>query len=136
MYISKAFDKCDHKIILAKLHHIGIRGKIYSWITDFLKNRQQYVVIEGQQSKFEWITSAVPQGSVLGPLLFLILMYDITHGINEKIISSFADDTKLWRGITTINEEVLLQNSANSIYDWANVNNAEFNTKKFQAIRF
>ena len=133
---SKAFDKCDHNIILSKLHHIGIRGKIHSWISDFLKNRQQCVVIEGQRSKVERTTSGVPQGSVLGPLLFLILMYDITHGINEAIISSFADDTKLWRGITGINEEVLLQNSANTIYTWATQNNAEFNTKKFQAISF
>ena len=63
-------------------------------------------------------------------------MYDITYGINEAIVSSFADDTKLWRGINTIREEALLQNSADFIYTWANLNNAEFNTKKFQAIRF
>jgi hypothetical protein len=90
---SKAFDKCDHNIILQKLHTLGIGEKITTWIEVFLKRRQQMVVVRGALSAPVWCTSGVPQGSVLGPLLFLVLMYDITEGINHAILSSFADDT-------------------------------------------
>ena len=133
---SKAFDKCDHNIILRKLHTLGIRGKINTWICGFLKIRQQKVVIRGFQSTPVWCTSGVPQGSVLGPLLFLVLMYDINKGINNSMLSSFADDTKIWKGITTIRHEVLLQDDLDLIYIWAQNNNMEFNSDKFQAIRF
>ena len=76
---SKAFDKCDHGIILDKLTALGISGKLNRWIEDFLRNRKQIVVVEGCKSEAVNVSSGVPQGSVLGPLLFLILMYDITH---------------------------------------------------------
>ena len=133
---SKAFDKCDHGVILHKLHILGIRGKIHAWIEGFLRNRKQCVVIEGCSSTKVWSTSGVPQGSVLGPLLFLILMYDISKGITYAIISSFADDTKAWMGISTLRDSVRLQIDLDQIYNWAKFNNMEFNGKKFQAIRF
>ena len=133
---SKAFDKCDHNIILSKLHTLGIRGKINSWISGFLKNRQQQVVIKGFKSTPVWCISGVPQGSVLGPLLFLILMYDINEGINNSMLSSFADDTKIWKGITNNSQETQLQNDLDLIYIWAQQNNMQFNSDKFQAIRF
>ena len=80
---------------------LGITGKISKWTEAFLKEREQCVVINGHRSESTRVTSGVPQGSVLGPVLFLIKMYDITHGIDQVIMSSFADDTKLWRGIQT-----------------------------------
>ena len=133
---SKAFDKCDHNIILEKLHGYGVRDKLLDWITAFLKRRQQIVVVQGSRSKPVWCVSGVPQGSVLGPLLFLVLMLDITKGINHSCLSSFADDTKIWKAITNTMSEVLLQDDLDMIYLWANENNMEFNSKKFQAIRF
>ena len=133
---SKAFDKCDHNIILEKLHDLGIRGKLNSWISGFLKRRQQIVVIQGAKSAPVWCTSGVPQGSVLGPILFLILMYDINREVTNAILSSFADDTKVWKGISTTRHEVLLQADLDLIYRWAADNNMKFNSKKFQGIRF
>ena len=102
----------------------------------FLKRRQQVVVIQGCKSSPVWCTSGVPQGSVLGPLLFLILIHDITKDIKQAMLSSFADDTKLWKGITVPLDEAQLQEDLDRIYIWAEQNNMEFNSKKFQAIRF
>jgi hypothetical protein len=85
---SKAFDKCDHGIILDKLTALGISGKLNRWIEDFLRNRKQIVVVDGCKSEAVNVSSGVPQGSVLGPLLFLILMYDITNGINSSNTTS------------------------------------------------
>ena len=84
---SKAFDKCDHNVMLDKLHSLGIQGKINTWVEGFLKQSQQIVVVRGAKSKAVWCTSGVPQGSVLGPLLCLILMHDITKGIHHAISS-------------------------------------------------
>ena len=133
---SKAFDKCDHNVILDKLDTLGIRGKINIWIEAFLKRRQQIVVVRGEKSDPVWCTSGVPQGSVLGPLLFLILMHDITKGIHHSILSSFADDTKIWKAIGSTRDEVLLQDDLDMIYVWAANNNMQFNSDKFQAVRF
>lgn len=133
---SKAFDKCDHDIILKKLDSLGIGGKINQWISAFLKRRQQVVVVQGSKSSPVWCVSGVPQGSVLGPLLFLILMLDITSSIRHAILSSFADDTKIWKGISSVDAEQLLQADLDRVYVWAEQNNMSFNSKKFQAIRF
>ena len=133
---SKAFDKCDHDIMLHKLDNLGIRGKLNSWISGFLKKRQQQVVVQGAKSTPVWCVSGVPQGSVLGPLLFLILMLDITNCIQFSILTSFADDTKVWKGIPNDEAMKLLQEDLDRIYVWAEQNNMQFNSKKFQAIRF
>ena len=133
---SKAFDKCDHDIILAKLENLGIRGKLNKWISAFLKRRQQSVSIQGHKSIPVWCHSGVPQGSVLGPLLFLILMIDIDKSLKHSILSSFADDTKVWKAILNKNTEALLQEDLDRIYVWADINNMTFNSDKFQAIRF
>ena len=133
---SKAFDKCDHGIILQKVSALGIGGKVYNWLESFLRNRKQIVVIDGHRSDPVCVLSGVPQGSVLGPLLFLILMYDITVGLNNSILSSFADDTKIWRGISIDQDVTQLQGDLELIYKWAEENNMLFNGDKFAAIEF
>ena len=129
---SKAFDKVDHNILLAKLANLGIGGKIHSWITSFLKNRQQVVRVEGQLSQKVWVKSGVPQGSVLGPLLFLIMMLDITDNIQKASLSSFADDTRLWMRIKNLLDTKTLQEDLGILYTWSKLNNMDYNSDKFE----
>ena len=88
----KAFDTVDHSILFSKLEHYGIRGSVLEWLKSYLKNRQQYSYVNGKNSTQQLITYGVPQGSVLGPLLFLIFTNDIGNCTESKI-RLFADDT-------------------------------------------
>ena len=90
---AKAFDKVDHKIVLSKMRSMGITGKIYEWIESFLLNRYQSVIVNGITSEPQKVLSGVPQGSVLGPLIFLIMIGDIDDETIHSIVKSFADDT-------------------------------------------
>ena len=94
--LQKAFDTVDHKILLTKLFNYGIRGNIHSWFCDYLADRKQYVCISGINSDLDKISSGVPQGSVLGPLLFLLYVNDIGRSISCSTVKLFADDTNLF----------------------------------------
>jgi hypothetical protein len=94
--ISKAFDKVWHKGLIFKLKQSGIGGSLLDWFENYLKDHLQRVVINGQASKWGQICAGVPQGSVLGPLLFLLFINDITHVVNNCNIRLFADDTCLF----------------------------------------
>ena len=93
--ISKAFDRVWHSGLLLKLKQLGIKGDLLNWFDNYLKNRQQRVTIKGESSNWGHIDAGVPQGSVLGPLLFLVYINDITEGISSNI-RLFADDTSLY----------------------------------------
>ena len=82
---SKAFDKISHKFLLSKLHYYGIRNHTLSWIGAFLSNRTQTTVVNGAHSSYVEVTSGVPQGYVLGPMLFLLYKNDINNAITSKI---------------------------------------------------
>ena len=131
----KAFDKCDFGILLHKLKALRISGKIGQWIANFLQKREQRVTINGLLSDPVTVKSGVPQGSVLGPLLFLILIGDINKGVDSSI-GLFADDTRVWKGISSISDETALQDDLNQVYYWAQTNNMSFNNTKFEVIRF
>ena len=97
---SKAFDKVPHRRLILKLHHYGIRGQLLSWIEDFLSLRSQCVILEGKESSTASVTSGVPQGTVLGPLLFLVFINDMPDCVSSNI-RLFADDALLYRTITS-----------------------------------
>ena len=107
--MTKAFDKVWHEGLLFKLSRIGIRGMLLKWFLDYLHNRLQRVVIRGQSSEWGEIKAGVPQGSVLGPLLFLIYINDIVNGVNSSI-RLFADDTTLYLSVN--DDEDSIQNAA------------------------
>ena len=93
--LEKAFDTINHKILLEKLQHYGIRGITLQWFTSYLYNRKQRVSLDGKKSSFLNITCGVPQGSILGPLLFLLYINDMKNAVKFSILHHFADDTNL-----------------------------------------
>ena len=96
----------------------------------------QAVKVNGILSSFTKVTSGVPQGSVLGPLLFIIMMFDVNASLCYTFIGSFADDTRLWKAITDISSCNELQDDLNATIEWADLNNMQFNNKKFELIRY
>ena len=128
---AKAFDKVDHGLILHKIKMLGITGKLGVWLYHFITGRTQFVRLQGGVSFNSPVISSVPQGTVLGPLLFIIRMCDINSGITS---SSFAEDTRLYYGIYIVDDCAILQNDLNSVYEWVSDKNMFFNTQKFQYI--
>ena len=105
----KAFDKVPHKRLMLKIKLLGIMGKIYAWIEDWLKDSSQRVVLLGSSSNWVTVKSGVPQGSVLGPLLFLIYINDIDDSVSCNLLK-FADDTKVCSVVANQNDIDKLQN--------------------------
>ena len=103
LYFSKAFDKLDHGILLDKLRDLGITDRLGLWFFHFLNNRHHYIRMSGGISQPHPVLSGVPQVTVLGPLLFLIMIIDIDKGIpsSSKLVS-FADDTRVYSCINDI----------------------------------
>ena len=133
---AKAFDKVDHGVTLQKISNLGIKGHLGRWIYSFLTNRHQSVVVQGRKSQPRTVKSGVPQGSVLGPLLFLVLIGDINKDVAASYLSSFADDTRVGKAITSEDDVKLLQADLESIYRWSTENNMLFNSDKFELLRY
>ena len=113
---AKALTKVDHRIMLKKLSILGAREKMLSWIESFLTSRTQSVVVNGVLSEPATVTSGVPQGSVIGPLLFLVLISDIDANIALSFLSSFADDTRLSRAVAGVTDASALQTDMEAVY--------------------
>ena len=133
---AKAFDKVHHGILLNKLRELKISGKALAWISNFLYDRKQQVSVEGVLSSESKVDSGVPQGTVLGPILFLIHINDIDEGVENCTLSCFADDTRIIKTIKSDEDRNSLQNDLNSIYDWADKNKMRFNSNKFETIDY
>ena len=133
---SKAFDKVDHTIVLQKMKNLGINGQVYTWMESFLRNRYQSVSVNGVTSDPQRVISGVPQGSVLGPLIFLLLIRDIDQDVLYSIVMSFADDTRATKSVKSINDIEKLQSDLQRIYKWTDDNNMELNDIKFELLRY
>ena len=124
---SKAFDKVPHKRLLTKISEYGIKGNSRNWIGDFLRNRKKRVMVNGISSEWRNITSGIPQGSVLGPILFLIL--NNMPKVIQCLVKLFADDAKLYQIIKCIQDRDELQGDIGNCKDWSIIWKMLFNIK-------
>ena len=130
---SKAFDKVAHEKLIQKLHHYGIRGDTLKWIKDFLDNRKQAVVINRVNSNCIPVSSGVPQGSVLGPILLLVYMNDLPEQVKTSV-RLFADDTAMYLALSSHIEDQVLKNDLLSLGKWEKMWDMNFNPSKCQVL--
>ena len=131
---AKAFDKVDHKILLHKLSLHGIHGRLLDWLSAFLLNREQVVVVDGEHSRPAPVLSGVPQGTVLGPILFIIYINDLENVLTDSQSSSFADDTRMSKAISCTTDTTKLQNDLNAVVKWSLENNMKLHEDKFELL--
>jgi ribonuclease P/MRP protein subunit RPP40 len=134
---SKAFDKVDFGILLTKLRKLGIGGKLLLWLVSYLTGRRQTVRIGDNLSRWCDVLSGVPQGSVLGPLLFLIFIADLGVDLDQAqaFVLKYVDDSKLVAGVSTEDDIELFQANLDRLYQWSSTNNMQWNGSKFQSLR-
>ena len=136
---SKAFDKCETNVLLHSLRDCGVKGKVGLWLAAFLDPgaRKQSVGVEGRISPLAPVLSGVPQGTVLGPVLFLVHIRGISSHLSPGTsASSFADDTRIVRGIKSGEDCGQLQSDLQTVYSWAEEVNMDFNSDKFEWMRY
>ena len=135
--LQKAFDTVDHKILLSKLSHYGIKGLANKWLGSYLTNRSQSVNLNGVTSDEQKITCGVPQGSILGPLLFTIYINDMHKAFNKCLVHHFADDTNL---LFTDKDPESIRKTLNSelqeLVEWLRANRLSLNVAKTEFIVF
>ena len=132
---ARAFDTVDHNVLLSKLKAYGVSGQLLTWFANYLSGRLQRVVIDGATSQWAPVTSGVPQGSLLGPLLFIIFINGLPDvAIGDVFTSLYADDTKVYRNINTIEDCMSMQKTLTNMDTWTGHNNIRFNASKCKAL--
>ena len=127
----KAFDKGPHKRLLYKIKQYGIDGNVLGWIEDFLSNRTQSEIMNSSNSELADVTSGIPQGSVLGPILFVLYINDLPSVVDkDTYIFLFADDTKAFRQINTPDDCDILQKDIDDMIKWSNTWLLKFHPQK------
>lgn len=132
----KAFDRVDHVLLLNKLESFGVTGPLLSWVASYLQNRTQLVRIRGAVSREIAVTSGVPQGSHLGPILFLAFINDLANTFTNCHFLFYADDLKIFKNITCSHDCSLLQLEINKISEWCTLSGTELNISKCKIISF
>lgn len=133
---AKAFDKVPHGILIRKLRLLGVNDPLLSWISDYLRDRFQTVNIKGQRSSHIRVTSGVPQGSHLGPLLFIIFINDLRFSLRHSNILLYADDAKIYKLVESQADAELLQNDLISFEKWCADNHMLVNVSKCLVVRY
>ena len=131
---SKAFDKVPHKRLLYKAEYYGISRSTLWWIRDFLSSRNQRVIVDGKSSHTAPVRSGVPQGSVLGPLVFLLFINDLPDYVQSSTVRLFSDDCILYRKIQNEADSKLLQEDMNNLLRWESDWQMEFHPSKCQLL--
>ena len=130
---SKALDSVPHARLLLKLQAYGINGQLLNWFKDFLTGRRQCVKINSVLSSWTHVSSGVPQGSVLGPLMFALYINDLPSLVSSQLLM-FADDIKLYRSIRSVEDCFVLQNDINIMLDWSRHWLLSFNVSKCKVL--
>jgi len=130
MDFAKAFDTMPHMRLLHKLHWYGIRGNIYHWLVDILSERSQRVVLDGVSSSYIPVSLCIPQGTILGSILFLIYINDLFEVVKCSTLRLFADDCIIYHPISDTHDPDKLQQDIDSILLWAHTWQMKFNTSK------
>ena len=132
----KAFDKVPHRRLIHKIEKYGITENILGWIESFLSDRTQCVVINGTKSDCAAVTSGIPQGSVLGPILFVIYINDLPEVVNkDSYVYLFADDTKVFREVKSEDDRKILQNDIDRMVEWSNTWMLKFHPDKCKVMK-
>jgi hypothetical protein len=131
---AKAFDKVPHQRLAAKMQAHGIGGAIYNWIVGWLRERKQVVMVNGCASEQADVLSGVPQGSVLGPLLFLMFVNDMDDQVTSQLLK-FADDTKLYLPLKNTASHATLQEDLNKLCQWSQEWQMLFNVDKCATVQ-
>ena len=129
---AKAFDKVDHQLLIQKLLLYGFPANLVKWISSFLGDRKQTVVVKGSKSQEAPVISGVPQGTVLGPILFLVFINDIKNTVTESNVSFFADDTRISKQTGSLYCKGQLECDLKNVLDWSKANNMALNEGKFE----
>ena len=128
---SKAFDKVGHTKLLGRLQQYGISGKRHDWFRSYLQGRKQQVTVLGATSQELPVTSGVPQGSLLGPILFLLFVDDLPNTVKTSRVACYADDTKIFKSIDSITDCNALQSGlSNDLVSWSESSGLIFNQSK------
>ena len=133
--MSKAFDKVQHSLIIARLQQFNISGSLLKWFTSYLCGRRQRVTVLGATSQEREVSSGVPQGSILGPVLFLLYVNDLPKAVMSSKVACFADDTKVLKRVESQQDSVDLQSDIDNLNSWARLSGLTFNHSKCKCQR-
>lgn len=132
---SKAFDRISHSTLVLKLREFGFQENLVKWFETYLSDRQYNVVLNNVHSRPFYPSSGVPQGSILGPLLFNIYVNDVTHNMSSMSLA-YADDLKIFKVINNVRDCIDLQKDLNTLFDWCQLNNLDLNIKKCSIVSY